>query len=141
MTQESLVFSEEMEAKALLMIDAHKEEAERLLGEPDKLEKHLKQLEDKLQEIPKVGNILAQVPLMISMIRAYVKKEYTDISPTYVIAVLAALLYVLSTFDLIPDFIPGAGYLDDALVIIVAGKIVELELENYSKWRAEHYGF
>ena len=141
MSQEAIILSEEMEAKALRMIEAHKEEAEKLLGEPDKLEKRLKQLEEKLQEIPKIGDILAQVPLMISMIRAYVKKEYTDISITYVIAVLAALLYVLSAFDVIPDFIPGVGYLDDALVIIVAGKIVDLELENYSKWRDEHYIF
>ena len=141
MSKEIIVLNEEMEEKALLMIEAHKEEAEELLNEPDKLEKYLKQLEDKLQEIPKVGDVLSQIPLMISMVRSYVRKEYTDISVTYVIAVLAALLYVLSTFDVIPDFVPGLGYLDDALVIMVAGKVVELELERYSVWRNEHYQF
>lgn len=36
----------------------------------------------------------------------------------------AALLYFLSPFDLIPDFLPG-GYLDDAAVIVAAFKSVQ----------------
>jgi hypothetical protein len=34
-----------------------------------------------------------------------------------VLAILAALLYVVSPVDVIPDFIPGLGWLDDLLVL------------------------
>jgi len=36
----------------------------------------------------------------------------------YKIIVLAGLLYLVNPFDLIPDAIPGVGYLDDAAVIV-----------------------
>jgi hypothetical protein len=33
------------------------------------------------------------------------------------LAILAALLYVISPVDVVPDFIPGLGWLDDLLVL------------------------
>jgi uncharacterized membrane protein YkvA (DUF1232 family) len=47
----------------------------------------------------------------------------------YRIMGLAALLYLVNPFDLIPDFVPGAGYLDDlgalTAFVIAVGKVVE----------------
>ncbi len=34
------------------------------------------------------------------------------------LSILAALLYVVSPVDLVPDFIPGLGWVDDILVVI-----------------------
>jgi hypothetical protein len=34
-----------------------------------------------------------------------------------ILAILAALLYVISPVDVVPDFIPGLGWLDDLLVL------------------------
>jgi uncharacterized membrane protein YkvA (DUF1232 family) len=42
---------------------------------------------------------------------------------------LAALLYLINPFDLIPDFIPGAGYVDDlgalTAFVVAVGKVIE----------------
>ena len=35
-----------------------------------------------------------------------------------VLPVLAAILYVVSPVDVVPDFIPGFGWLDDLVVIL-----------------------
>ena len=37
------------------------------------------------------------------------------------LAILAALLYVVSPVDVVPDFIPGLGWLDDLLVLGLLG--------------------
>jgi uncharacterized membrane protein YkvA (DUF1232 family) len=47
----------------------------------------------------------------------------------YKIMGLAALLYLINPFDLIPDFIPGAGYLDDVgaltAFVVAVRKVIE----------------
>ena len=47
----------------------------------------------------------------------------------YKIMGLAALLYLINPFDLIPDFVPGAGYIDDlgalTAFVVAVGKVIE----------------
>jgi uncharacterized membrane protein YkvA (DUF1232 family) len=52
-------------------------------------------------------------------------------------AIVAALLYVLSPIDLLPDFIPIVGYVDDALVVAACLALVEQDLINYKEWKKQ----
>lgn len=72
---------------------------------------------------------------MISLIRRYVKKEYTEVPLGTIIAIISALIYVLSPIDFVPDAIPGAGYIDDALVITACLKLIGSDVDDYQKWR------
>ena len=114
------------------------DKARKLLEDTDKIEVFLQKLEKKLKVIPKVGETFAIVPTMISLIRNYVKKEYTEIPMGTIIAILSALIYIVSPIDFIPDAIPGAGYIDDALVIGACLKLVSSDVDDYEKWRREN---
>lgn len=114
------------------------DKARKLLEDTDKIEVFLQKLEKKLKVIPKVGETFAIVPTMISLIRNYVKKEYTEIPIGTIIAILSALIYIVSPIDFIPDAIPGAGYIDDALVIGACLKLVSSDVDDYEKWRREN---
>jgi uncharacterized membrane protein YkvA (DUF1232 family) len=82
-----------------------------------------------------IGDKLVNIPIMVSLVRSYVKKEYTDIPTGSVIAIVSALVYFLFPSDVIPDIIPGLGFLDDAAVIAFCWKLVETDVEEYIKWR------
>ena len=109
--------------------------AKTLLDDVDELERFLQRLEKKLKTIPVAGDKLAVLPIMISLVRNYIKKEYTDAPIGTVIAIVSALIYVLSPVDFIPDSIPGVGYLDDAAVVAVCWKLVKSDIEEYEVWR------
>lgn len=109
--------------------------AKTLLDDVDELERFLQRLEKKLKTIPVAGDKLAVLPIMISLVRNYIKKEYTDVPIGTVIAIVSALIYVLSPVDFIPDSIPGVGYLDDAAVVAVCWKLVKSDIEEYEVWR------
>ena len=126
------------EEQAMKELEARYGKAEELLKDNDKLEEFLQKLEKKLKVIPKLGNTLSMVPTMISLIRSYIKKEYTEIPLGTIIAIISALIYVLSPIDFVPDAIPGAGYIDDALVVTACLKLVGSDINDYQKWRQEN---
>ena len=113
-------------------------QAEDLIKDTGKLEALLQELEKKLQDVPTVGNALARVPLMISLIRSYITKQYTSVSPKVILTLVAAIIYLLKGKDLIPDNIPVLGYEDDIAVFAAAFMLDEPELKAYEQWRSEN---
>jgi uncharacterized membrane protein YkvA (DUF1232 family) len=47
----------------------------------------------------------------------------------------AGLAYLVDELDLIPDFLPGIGTLDDALVMAMACRLAEDGLRRYCTWK------
>ena len=124
--------------KAKEALEALTGQAEQLIKDPGKLEELLRQFEAKIKELPVAGDALSRVPLMISMIRSYITREYTAISPKVIVTLIAAIIYLLKGKDLIPDDIPVVGYADDLAVFAAAFLIDEPELSAYAQWRAEN---
>ena len=76
------------------------------------------------------------IKLMVALVRDYVRGDYRQIPWSSLAAITVALLYFANPFDIIPDFIPVAGYIDDAVVIGLALRFVKDDLNKYKAWRA-----
>ena len=112
----------------------YKTKARDLLQNHDELENFLFGVEKKLKKIPKAGDKLAPIPQMILLVRSYAIGDYRDVTKTEIVIVLAGLLYFLFPIDVIPDKIPLAGIVDDALVIGAVSKYSKNTLKDYMKW-------
>lgn len=117
------------------LLDKGVEEAEEVIQNPSKVDEILLQLEEKLKEVPAIGSTLADLPLMISMVKAWIKKEYTEVSPKVIACLVGAIIYLLKKKDLISDSIPIVGIVDDIAVLGLALKLSEPELKAYAEWR------
>lgn len=91
-------------------------------------------IEDKL---PKLRQWMEQGRLMLSLVKDYVTGAYREVPYWAISATALALLYVLNPVDILPDLIPGIGYLDDATVVAFCLKLMERELDKYKEWRAQ----
>ena len=109
--------------------------SEALLNNKDELDDFLYRLEQKIKEMPLVGEEFAVIPIMISLIKHYVEGKYTTVPYGTILAIMSALIYVLSPVDIIPDFIPFVGYLDDVAVIGLCLSMVKTDVEAYDEWR------
>jgi uncharacterized membrane protein YkvA (DUF1232 family) len=71
---------------------------------------------------------------MIRLIRDYQRAEYRDISEPNLQVIIAAILYFVSPFDVIPDWVPVLGHIDDAFVVSLALKSVRMDLDTFMAW-------
>ncbi len=117
------------------LLDKGVEEAEEVIQNPSKVDEILLQLEAKLKEVPAIGSTLADLPLMISMVKAWIQKDYTEVSPKVIACLVGAIIYLLKKKDLISDSIPIVGIVDDIAVLGLALKLSEPELKAYAEWR------
>ena len=109
-------------------------QSEALLNDKDELDDFLYRLEQKIKEMPLVGEEFAVIPIMISLIKHYVEGKYTTVPYGTILAIMSALIYVLSPVDIIPDFIPFVGHLDDVAVIGLCLSMVKTDIEAYDEW-------
>lgn len=118
--------------------DKSKEKAKKLLEDEDKMDRFLERLEKKLKHIPVVGGILSEIPTLISLVKAFIQKKYLEIPIGSVIAIVGALIYFLSSVDLIPDLLPAIGLADDAAVLTLAFKLVHDDVVEFKDWREKN---
>ena len=92
-----------------------------------------------LLAIPKVRKeirrVIEKINVLVEMLGAYVKGEYKKIPKKTLILLVAALIYLVNPFDLIPDFIPGIGYIDDARVIIFVFQSLFEDIQEFARWK------
>lgn len=79
-----------------------------------------------------VGDILK---LQVAYVTDIAKGNYKDYDKANWVIIVAALLYVVSPIDFIPDFIPGLGWTDDISVILYVFKKMGDELDLYQLWK------
>lgn len=73
--------------------------------------------------------------IMFAMLKDVKNGNYPNV-PWFTIASIAvALLYVFNPFDLVPDFIPGIGYIDDLAILSISMGWIETDLHKYLDWR------
>lgn len=94
-----------------------------------------KEIEDKFRGESPLAKFLSEVKTLFSLLNDYFTGKYKEVPWWTISSIVVALLYVLNPLDLIPDFIPVVGYVDDALVIAACSAIIKLDLEKYIAWK------
>ena len=81
------------------------------------------------------SRLIGNFKLLYSLIKDYWKGEYRDVSPWSILVFLAGIIYVISPIDIIPDFLPLVGQIDDAIIVVLCMYFLEKDLHKYKKWK------
>ena len=105
-----------------------------LIESEQKMDEFLLKLEKELKTLPQ-GEKISNIPVFVSMIKSYIKKEYTAFPMNTLVSIVALLLYWISPIDIIPDKIPIWGKADDICALTIVLRGVGKDVEAYKEWK------
>ena len=110
--------------------------AKTYVNDPDRLRDLVKEATKKAAFMPKepFKEMWAYFQTMLRLVRAYYRGEYREVAMTTLIVIIAAIIYVVNPFDLIPDWVPSLGLLDDAFVLTLAVRRTRQTLDAFMIW-------
>jgi len=116
-------------------------QAAKIAGKPARMISVLAQLTLKLKktDLNSInGYILKEKFLLLGrLLKAHITGQYKIQSFRYLLMILAAIIYLVNPFDLIPDFIFGVGLVDDLAVVTWVYQALSTEVNAFARWEKE----
>ncbi len=109
--------------------------AKEYLNDKEKTSGLLQKFQEFLQD-GRLAEIKDNMLECINYVRDIISGKYKDYSVAALLSILAGIIYVVSPIDIIPDFLPIAGMVDDAAVFLFIVQSVNGELEKYRKTKS-----
>lgn len=115
-----------------------KRRASGILQDPKRLRRLLVAAMDKLRELrndsESMQTLKDQANTFIRMIRSYQTGDYQRTPWKSMLLITAGIIYFVSPLDLIPDFIPVLGFMDDITVLLWILNSVRKDVEKFEEW-------
>ena len=131
--------SAKLRQKIIQSLKNNAAEAKVLLKDPVKTYATLRKAREKAGKIDleSFKALAKDFFVMLEMAKAYVRRDYRQVPVRTILAIIGAAIYVINPIDIIPDFIPGIGYLDDAFVIGMVLKQIRTDLQRFKDWQVD----
>ena len=114
-------------------------DAEELADNPSRLRAVIRRAQAQLREDrSRLGSLRADLPRLLRLASAITRGEYRRLPWKAIAFVAAGLLYFVTPADLIPDFILGTGFLDDAVVVAYVMKAIRDDLARFEDWELQN---
>tara|TARA_Y100001980_G_scaffold46334_1_gene30087 strand:- start:23421 stop:23810 length:390 start_codon:yes stop_codon:yes gene_type:complete len=114
------------------------ERSKDFINNNEKVKALLRKATDKLQvlhEDSEERNVfVSNIKLVMRMIQSHFNGTYPSFSNKSILLLIFSLVYFITPFDLIPDFIPALGFTDDISVLYFVLQSLASDIENFKQW-------
>lgn len=114
------------------------EQTEEYAKNPGRLRRLVFEAKDKLMQMDarryNLRNFIMHISVLSRMIKDYSAGIYPHLPNKTMLSVVGTLLYFVNPFDIIPDFIPFIGYLDDITLLAWVYRSIEGDVDKYLDW-------
>ncbi|MEQ9440083.1 MAG: YkvA family protein [Cyclobacteriaceae bacterium] len=115
-----------------------KHQASGILNDPKRLRRlaaaAMEKVKDLRNDTDSMHTLKEQVNTFVRMIRAYQTGDYNHTPWKSLLLITAGIIYFVSPLDLIPDFIPVLGFMDDITVLLWILNSVRKDVDKYEEW-------
>src|SRR5690606_779274 len=90
------------------------------------------------RENKEFDRLMMKVGASIRMGKAYKSKRYTKIPWRSMVLIIGGWVYFVMPLDLIPDFLPAIGFLDDATIMTWIFSALRQDIEAFEECDRKH---
>lgn len=87
-----------------------------------------------------VGEFADELGALLRLLRAWVRGRYKVVPWKTIVYALVAVIYFVNPLDLLPDFLPMVGLVDDATVVAFVIRSIGKDLQKFREWEGESRG-
>jgi len=122
-------------AKSPRGFDKAKNKAKKILEEGSKLKHLLSQSQEKANSNrSRLKEVWSEFQTLFRMLKAWKEKKYDQIPWRTIVYITAAIVYFLNPFDIIPDFIPFTGFIDDISILSFVINSIRSDIQKFIDW-------
>ncbi|MEE9613926.1 MAG: DUF1232 domain-containing protein [Thermodesulfobacteriota bacterium] len=78
--------------------------------------------------------VRAELGALFRLLKAWARGDYREVPWKSIVLAAAAIIYFLNPFDIVPDWIPLVGYMDDATVIGFVAASIKKDIDRFLEW-------
>jgi len=115
------------------------ERARKYINDPKKAYQLLYNVEKKFHEKypgDPIGKLKKNIKLFYSVFSDWITGKYKGVSKNSLLMIVVGLLYFVVPVDIIPDWLIGVGFIDDATVLSLIINNIGKEISKYRKWHS-----
>lgn len=131
---------ENKEKKAL---STYEKKAEKVLRDEERVNKIMGSVSSKLADITrsseKLKGFVGRIKVISRMVKNYISGRYRVMPWKSIVLLVAGLIYFITPFDLIPDFIPALGLIDDISMIAFVYRSLKQDIDAYLQWEQNNF--
>lgn len=125
-------------SRAKKRMDESADQAEEYVKNPGKLERLIGNAKEKLMNMENrrhtLKNVVRHVSVFVRIMKDYSAGYYPHLPWKSILSIIGVILYFINPLDIIPDFIPGIGLLDDITLLAWVYKSIENDVDDYLDW-------
>ena len=114
--------------------------AEKMIANRKKISKTIRKARDifeRLHNIPKFDALSKNICSLCDLLADYVEGIYKKAPLSTIAAILGGLLYLVLPIDVLADFIPVLGWLDDAAILAFVVAAEQNDVKEYLTWKSQ----
>jgi len=104
------------------------------LSNPMQLRKLLTKATNKAEKTGKIASLSASISTAARLIKHYASGDYRNISFESLALIVASIIYFVMPIDVLPDFIVGLGFVDDASLLAWTFSSLKDDMQRFIEW-------
>ncbi len=81
------------------------------------------------------GRFLEDLLLLVLLLKDFIRGRYRRVPVRLIVVLVVVAVYIVLPFDIIPDYLPGYGQVDDVVAAVLCLYFLEKDLYAYKQWK------